>query len=261
VVDRFWQIDKDGPSGTATLTFTATPAEIGSISTLLAQRWDASTSKWQEPLPNQVSTATGVTVPDVSTFSPWTLSSSDATLPIELIDFTASANRQTVDINWKANTEINNDYFTIQRSRDGMHFTDIGKIPGAGTSYISTKYKYTDTNVLQGRWYYRLMQTDFDGKSKSSDIKRVDIETTFANDFVIYPNPVSDKFTFQGVSQYQITAITVLNGQGTLLGVLDYDLSDGMYSGDFDLSNNLPGLYIIRIGHDHGADYLKVIKQ
>jgi hypothetical protein len=191
VVDRFWQIDKDGVSGTATLRFDVAAAEVGTITQLRAQRWNSSISGWDAPLPGQTSTATSATVPGVTTFSPWTLSGNNAPLPVELLTFSALPNDEgNIDVYWETSSETNNDYFAVQRSQDGINFSEIGQVPGAGTSQTLNSYIYTDKDPLPGRSYYRLRQVDFDGMYKYSDIVRVDMEGRLR--LTAFPNPVKD---------------------------------------------------------------------
>lgn len=261
VVDRFWQIDKDGLTGTATIIFEATAAEVGTISSLTAQRWNTTTSSWDEPLPGQSSTGTTVTVPGVTSFSPWALSGNSAVLPVELISFTATPKGANVELNWKTSTEINNDYFIIQSSPDGLYFKDVAKVKGAGTSQVSKKYHYIDTKASLGRSYYRLKQTDFDGKAKFSKIERVDLESNFTTNFVLYPNPSSGKFTLTSLTSLEIESIKIFNTHGKIIGSMKTETSEGTYTGDFDLADHVTGLYIVRIIHDQGTDFLKIVKE
>lgn len=191
VVDRFWQIDKDGASGTANITFIASSAEVGSMSFLRAQRWNTATSIWEAPLASQTETPTGVTVFNVTAFSPWTLSGNDRSLPVELLSFSATPMMRDVQVKWKTASEKNNAYFTLQRSADGMIFSDLAKIAGALSSSEIRRYDYLDLEALPGRSYYRLLQTDLDGKSKFSNIIVVYLEESEPS-ISVYPNPASN---------------------------------------------------------------------
>jgi hypothetical protein len=191
VVDRFWQIDKDGPSGTATLTFQVAPAEAGTITTLRAQRWNSTTNNWDAPLPGQTSSASSVTVPGVTTFSPWAVAGNNAPLPVELISFTAKGIDKHVELDWITASERNNDYFTVQRSKTGVNFTDIDTVAAGPTGSIAQEYSYTDLDALPGKSYYRLKQTDLDGTVDFSDLRMVQLDELPAS-IKIYPNPVEN---------------------------------------------------------------------
>jgi hypothetical protein len=84
-------------------------------------------------------------------------------LPIELLSFLAVTNDQTIVIRWISATEINNDYFTIERSIDARSWEILGTVTGAGTTSQVQHYSYTDILPVEGLAYYRLKQTDFDG--------------------------------------------------------------------------------------------------
>ena len=114
-------------------------------------------------------------------------------LPIELLDFQAIANQmKQVDLYWATATEINNDYFTIERSRDGFDFEAIEEVDGAGTTFHKSKRIEPLIKIpFIGTSYYRLKQTDFDGTFSYSDIKVVNIEWNNQNDFAVYPNPMN----------------------------------------------------------------------
>jgi hypothetical protein len=84
--------------------------------------------------------------------------------PIELIYFKANSIDNRVQLQWSTASEINNDFFTIERSVDGNNWNILAFIQGAGNSNQELHYKYYDENPLDGISYYRLKQTDFDGK-------------------------------------------------------------------------------------------------
>ena len=188
-VDRFWQIEKDGPSGTATLTFTASPAEIGTISMLQAQRWNAAQEIWEYPLPNQTNNAISATVPNVSAFSPWTLSGNSQPLPVTLLKFTAAINNSWVDVNWNTASEINNDFFTVEKTRDLVHYETVAIVKGAGNSNQMVQYAVQDKKPYSGISYYRLKQTDFNKKESYSQLVAVTTTESKTLDIIAYPNP------------------------------------------------------------------------
>lgn len=201
VVDRFWQINKDGSSGTATLTFTAAAIEIGSVGNLQAQRWNPTINIWEAPLSGQTNTANSATVPVVTNFSVWALSGNMAPLPVELVSFIASKDKNHVHLNWKTLSEINNDYFTIEKSNDGLEYEKVSIIDGSGNSNHELSYSTTDTEPYEGLSYYRLKQTDFDGKFSYSKIQAVDFNLSPEFYLNVYPNPTtSDNINLQIVN-------------------------------------------------------------
>jgi hypothetical protein len=87
-------------------------------------------------------------------------------LPIDLLSFTSEVLSDRVVLNWTTGTEINNDFFTLERSRDLYGWDILGFVPGAGNSSVPLSYSFSDLRPLDGLAYYRLKQTDFDGKHK-----------------------------------------------------------------------------------------------
>ncbi len=103
----------------------------------------------------------------------------DHSLPVELTNFTAYVvNEKKVQCNWTTTSEINNDHFTIQRTVDGIHYEDLGKIAGAGNSNSYRNYVFYDDAPLYGVSYYRLKQTDFNGQSEIFNLVPVEIGST-----------------------------------------------------------------------------------
>jgi len=189
-VDRFWQIDKNGSGGIANLTFTATSAEVGTISNLQAQRWNSAIPGWEHPYSGQTSTATSATVYGIFNFSPWTMSGNNSPLPIELVSLSAVAQEETVNLNWITATETNNDYFTIEKTKDGVNYQEVARLEGAGNSSITRHYSATDAEPYKGTSYYRLKQTDYNGDYSYSNYVVVNVNARPVS-FTVYPNPCS----------------------------------------------------------------------
>lgn len=112
-------------------------------------------------------------------------------LPIELVSFSAQALGNGVEVKWATASEVNNDYFTIERSLDGESFEIVTELSGAGNSNSIINYSIIDGEPYDGLSYYRLIQTDFDGEYKYSDIVSIQFEMNQSKSFFeIYPNLV-----------------------------------------------------------------------
>ncbi|MDG2450438.1 MAG: LamG domain-containing protein, partial [Saprospiraceae bacterium] len=125
------------------------------------------------------------------------LGNSVTPLPIDLVSFTANVNDDRVDLKWLTSTEINNDYFTIERSVDGVLWEEIGVVVGAGNSFTPLDYQFTDQFPIEGSSYYRLKQTDFDNKQQhhqKQEVFQEDYTAVASSVFQmeLYPNPVQD---------------------------------------------------------------------
>lgn len=96
-------------------------------------------------------------------------------LPIELVSFEGRNNGIYNTLNWACATETNNDFFTLERSIDGVNWILVSTIDGAGTSSVGTFYSYNDFSYTRETYnYYRLKQTDFNGDYEYSDIIYID---------------------------------------------------------------------------------------
>lgn len=108
-------------------------------------------------------------------------------LPIKLVSFTASVKSNYVDLEWITASELNNDFFTIEKSIDGREFITVSKHNGAGNSQNLLRYAAKDYSPYSGTSYYRLKQTDFDGKFSYSPPVAVKMHSP--EGFQLIPNP------------------------------------------------------------------------
>ncbi|MCK4661537.1 MAG: T9SS type A sorting domain-containing protein [Bacteroidales bacterium] len=140
---------------------------------------------------------------NISSFSPVTFGVKDADkesnpLPIELLSFTAKVKENIVELNWITASEKNNDYFTIEKSLNGIDFEKITDVSGAGNSNNILTYQIADNNPDIGVNYYRLQQTDYDGETTISDIISVNIDdlmkliTDLPINVNVFPNPATN---------------------------------------------------------------------
>lgn len=110
-------------------------------------------------------------------------------LPVSLTNFTGKRTNENILLEWYTLSEKNNDYFEIERSRNGIEFQHRGQIKGFGTSNTVHRYHFTDTDEATPILYYRLQQFDFDGTKSTSHV--IALPRNGKNDFSasIYPNP------------------------------------------------------------------------
>lgn len=212
VLDRWWIMDVQNYSflPVSTLSFTYRDSEWdfsnGSTNTIteaLLQAQYSNFSSWSSPPAGSVNTVSNtLTVNGVSDYnSAWALVGSNAPLPVELLYFSATAiDNKVVECKWSTASETNNDYFIVERSKDGYVFEEAGRVDGAGNSSHTLYYTFTDGQPYSGVSYYRLKQVDFDGLYTYSDIAAVNIFGSNGGLFV-YPNP----FTTQTGIRFSVT--------------------------------------------------------
>jgi hypothetical protein len=142
-------------------------------------------------------------------------------LPIELLSFNAVTCDKDVCIDWKTASELNNDYFSLERSVDAQNWFEIKKVKGAGTSQRTLNYSAMDYEPLPGISYYRLKQTDFDKNFKYSKIEAVEFKN--AMEVGIYPNPSNGVFNISNCSGYDKITITDLLGRKVYTANIEKD--------------------------------------
>ncbi|MFT4663764.1 MAG: hypothetical protein ACI9XB_000705 [Gammaproteobacteria bacterium] len=144
-------------------------------------------------------------------------SSINSPLPIELLSFTALVKNEHVELNWVTASEINNDYFDIERSVDGINFTSISTINGAGNSTQNLFYSMVDLAPLNGMSYYRLKQTDYDGATSYSSLEVVEFIKINNIIFDIYPNPFSGQTIFRTTEKLDDAELVIYNSTGNIV--------------------------------------------
>ncbi len=144
-------------------------------------------------------------------------------LPVELIGFEARVNSDNqVELDWATASELNNDYFLIERSRDGAVWEVIAQVAGNGTTSQAMHYSTIDKEPYQGRSYYRLQQVDFDGTTAYSDLVNVKIELLAG--FNLFPNPVVDKLKISFTEQvYDKIHLRICNSIGQVIVEKNFD--------------------------------------
>lgn len=164
-------------------------------------------------------------------------------LPIELTSFTGVCKAQNVVLNWSTPTETDISKFTIERSVDGIEWNAIGAVGGTDNSSFSQSYSFTDSQPGYENSYYRLMQTNPAGNNTYGTVIAIEkCANSSVENLILYPNPSSGKFTlaFTG-DPSQINSTEVFDAQGRKV------LESYGFQPYFDLSNERPGLYFVRI--------------
>lgn len=159
-------------------------------------------------------------------------------LPIELSYFKASINEDGVTLDWSTSTEINNDYFTIERSGPELKWESIGSLPGAGNTNVQNDYQFIDKKPIIGRSYYRLRQTDYNGTETLSNVVTVFREQATEHGIAI---SLDNENVIISLNNSSITgSLTIYNLQGAII-VQDQINHTGVYNRQLFL----PGVYLV----------------
>jgi hypothetical protein len=192
-----------------------------------------------------LSTIGAIAVSGVQSSNRMLCSKTSVSLPVELISFTAICAGQIVQLKWSTASEINNDHFTIEASTDALLWQSTAAIKGAGTTNSEQTYSYHDPSQMPGTThrYYRLKQTDLDGRYTYSPMVSVEHCPSLATaEIQIYPNPSDGKF---GIAIY-----------GETEDILSIDISNALgkrvagcvgFQSRFDLSMMTAGIYFVKV--------------
>jgi acylphosphatase len=187
-------------------------------------------------------------------------------LPIELLSFEAKLDNQSVIVTWKTASEINNDYFSVERSSNGIDFEIIKTVRGAGNSTVVNAYSYTDHSILPGTSYYRLKQTDYDGHFEYFNIESINnkgINNSTDGEIEIisvFPNPFSNSFTAEIKSKSAgAIEIQIIDMNGKLINKEQIETGETKTVYNFqDERNIIPGIYFVRVMKD--GEYSRAFK-
>lgn len=211
----------------------------------LFTRSDNTATPWTNSGAGQNLAANTLTAPAQST--EFILGILDGALPVELLNFTVlPIHNSEILLKWQTASEINNDYFTIERSIDGVTWEFVNEIDGAGNSTSIKNYKSSDENPYSGISYYRLKQTDYNGNFEYSDVKVVMIEPNSSDPVVsIYPNPTNNNITINAPIE-ELNNLTILNCLGQDVSHLSKTITDRGTSVVLNLEKLSEGVYIIK---------------
>jgi hypothetical protein len=171
-------------------------------------------------------------------------------LPVELLAFDALAAALAVELSWSTATELNNDFFTLERSADGIQFDVIAAVPGSGTTNGTSQYKYTDQSPLLGMAYYRLSQTDYDGTHEVLGVRAVNFlpsETAFS----MYPNPLQDgRLTLRaaGIEEGRVAEFSIRDLSGRVVYSFSFNPSQPYLNEELEVGGRLArGFYLAEL--------------
>lgn len=185
-------------------------------------------------------------------------------LPIQLVNFKATLQSDVVQLTWETATEINSSDFVIQRSIDGIHFSDIGTVTAAGNSTIEKSYVFNDEQYLEAGsnvLYYRLQLNDKDSKTSYSLVQTVKINaaTTFLK---TYPNPVHDQLSVLfGTASSKTAVLKISDVNGKQVYRQSYGTIQSARLQNINVSGFANGTYFIQLITDTGNKISKFVKQ
>ncbi len=276
-ITRYWPVNPSGVSNTDyNATYTYADADvIGIESTLFPFKYNpygwvgsgGSAATFMQGAGSVNVGSNTLTWTNIESFSEFTGIGNGTPLPIELLSFSAALQQQDVFLKWITASEKNNDYFTLERSWNGLDFETINQQKGAGNSSFNLSYFYTDVAVAESgnsKAYYRLKQTDFNGQFSFS--KTVVVNFNKDNNISAiqaYPNPFSSDISINFLSKHDgsglIELFSVVGKQISKKDVIIFEALNGFQLTEL---NNLPsGIYLLRLIFEDEIYNLKIAKE
>lgn len=195
--------------------------------------------------------------------SKWSLTRiavTNTALPVTLLNFSALKENNTAHLKWQTTNEINTAVFNIQRSSDGIHFSNVGVVNAKNEKGVND-YFYDDNiaGISAAKLYYRLQEVDIDARMTYSDIVTIDPNETTAG-YAIYPNPAQDYFNINASKPEDLKgaeiSITDLSGHAVLKQTLMPSASQKI-----SIASLSKGMYIIKIVKITGMVVRKLLKE
>jgi len=180
-------------------------------------------------------------------------SAQSSPLPVELVNFQANCSGEgKVDVTWATASEHNSANFTVEKSRDGINWTVLSSVAGAGNSTQMINYAIVDNNAASGVNYYRLTQTDFDGASETFNIASANCgDNTPLTTVKVYPNPSAGDFYIDFTSE-EITGasvITITDARGMAVYTQNVTVTKGSNVFHIENMEAAPGMYYIQVSN------------
>ncbi|MEM7162560.1 MAG: T9SS type A sorting domain-containing protein [Bacteroidota bacterium] len=171
-------------------------------------------------------------------------------LPVDLYRFEVACHGEHQALNWTTLSEVNNDYFSIERSSGGIEFSEVARVTGAGNSSETLAYSWTDNE--KGDFYYRLKQVDFDGSFEYSQIEYASCTT---EDISLFPNPAENDLFIRGIEDPSSWNLEIYNSFGQVV-----HSQSNLYSTKLDVAFLRKGSYFIKLWDRSKTQVLRFVK-
>lgn len=174
-----------------------------------------------------------------------------AVLPVGLTEFTGEKVSDQVLLKWTTMTEVNNDYFTVEKSEDAIAFEDIGTVQGAGNSNVQLHYSLWDQKPRTGINYYRLRQTDLSGSYTHSQIISIEFSQSDVMLNNVHPNPTSSDLDFDFYSPVSGTVhVQMIDDIGRIVSDEFKSVEAGKSVINTNMASLAQGIYSLMVSFD-----------
>ncbi|MDX2249597.1 MAG: T9SS type A sorting domain-containing protein [Bacteroidia bacterium] len=256
-LERTWQVEQTGRVGVLTIEFdlsSLSHLDADQMRLIVERNGDNFKSLEFPPLEGIFNLASqrlrfsGVNLEDGDIF---TLGSTDFQFPVEFLFLEAKPEADHVALAWATANELNNDYFTVERSADGAIFIPLANLKGVGNASTTSNYSFTDTKPISGTAIYRIKQTDLDGSYSYSQKVEIALDTDISA-FILYPNPLTDGSSLNlnfHLKEATSVGITIQDIKGTVLHQENHSGNQGENVISVTPSDWPAGNYFIRLSN------------
>jgi Secretion system C-terminal sorting domain/Fibronectin type III domain len=179
-------------------------------------------------------------------------------LPVNIIEFNAKRQGANVILNWTTQSEQNSSYFEIQKSFDGISFTQIGHVQAAGYSSNTLNYQFTEPNASNAMAFYRLKLFDADANYKFSLVRVIEKSGGSVKEFQLYPNPATSGVTIVlDEAAKEDIQLQIINSTGQIVKTSTINSSSQFVR--LDVSELSKGIYFIKLTGSKGVNSVKLI--
>ena len=183
-------------------------------------------------------------------------------LDVAWLTFTGEVKATGNELKWITATEVNNDYFTLERSTDGTNFVSIATLNGKGNSNTATAYQYLDKTATAGISYYRISQTNFDGTRSYGGIVTLVRGETSLGVTAIYPVPATHNVNIKFVSaQNANIQATIYDAAGRLMNTQNIPATGGENTVTVDVAAYASGVYFVKLNNGNEIITTNFVKQ
>ncbi len=266
-VTRYWNWSSSGfASINYNLMYYYLDADIvGSESLFKSARWN--NLSWKlfiggDPAINMVMTDIGINTAPVD--FDFTGSSGPVVMPIQLLSMDAEIRGENIVLTWSTASEVNNDFFTIERHQNEGKVEMLASLPGAGNALTGNNYSFVDNHPLSGTSYYRLKQTDYDGHTTQFDPIAVKYSKYMRTNIRVYPNPVHAdqqiQVELQGFEDQKEVLVVLLNQYGVeVFSKVVIQRGDAILTAIDPKQKLAPGLYFVTGSNENNIYKQKLV--
>lgn len=256
-VNRTWFIEEQTAGGSnAAVTFLWNQQDEQPSFDRVQSRAAHYVSSWELGTTGAASTDTAgrfsKTQSGYTSFSPFTITSIDAALPLHLLQFSATARNNDALLKWQTTDEVNTSNFSIEHSTNGQQFSTIGNTAAINTQGVHD-YQFTHPGLNDGYHYYRLKMTDIDGSFTYSEIKVIKVVAGIT--LQAFPNPARSFITVKGLEPRGVLELISIDGKCV------YRSNTVNNTATISLQNVTGGIYIIQYKNNNKIQQVKIMKE